>query len=124
MRVIFIFQFLVVFVIQAFAQLRVEPPSWFYDINKDSIQLLLHAEDLQSFSLEIDGPMELLSTAKMEHNNYLLLNVVLRADKRDSVEIRLKKGLKTLCYIFQIQESAKKHFEINNTEKMMDLWSH
>lgn len=92
----FLFFFLV-FVSGSYAQVRVEPPSWWAGMKNPELQLMVYGKGISSTTpvIQYEG-VTLHDVVHVESSDYLFLNLILDSDTRPgSFKILFKQGKKT-----------------------------
>lgn len=93
---LFLFFLLQLFYVNA-QELTVEPPHWWYDMEVDTVQLMLHGQGISSLNASLDKKTNAKITrqTKLVSDNYLLLTLDLSGVKTaNTIEICLKKKRK------------------------------
>ena len=78
------------------SQIRVEPPSWWANMNCQKLQLMVHAENISETKAELSYPGVVIeSVTQLESPNYLFINLKLSPDVQPGqFTINFKKGKK------------------------------
>jgi len=89
---------------------RVEPPHWWTGFENDSLQLLVHADNIKEAEVEMDYPgVELLKVNKADSPNYLFLDLKINeAAKPGKFNIKLKTDSNSYAFTYQLKDRNRK----------------
>ncbi len=78
---------------------RVEPPSWWVDMNHDQLELLIYGKDIAQFTASVDNKnIQIIEVKKTENSNYLFLNLNLSKATSGKFNINFSKKGKPTKY--------------------------
>ena len=88
---------------------RVEPPHWWTGFENDSLQLLVHADNIKEAEVEMDYPgVELLKVNKADSPNYLFLDLKIdEAAKLGKFNIKLKTDSNSYAFTYHLKDRNK-----------------
>ena len=84
---------------------RVEPPYWWTGMERDTLQIMLHGEDIAGATASLDYPgVTIAEQVRLDSPNYLLLYLAIGRDAAPgTLDIRLREGKKTATLPYQLK---------------------
>lgn len=103
-------------------KLKVEPLSWWYDLQSDSVQLMLHTDNIASYALEIEDVVQVTAIQFVENKNYLFVDLKIpRFTVDTSFEITLTKGDRKLSYLYHLRSQKQQAYSGFSSEDVIYL---
>jgi len=64
---------------------QIEPPFWWAEMKNNNLQLMIHGDEISTYSVTSDHPELIKDIEKTQNPNYLFINVVLPSDFKPSI---------------------------------------
>lgn len=90
---------------------QIEPPFWWAEMNNNNLQLMIHSDEISTYSVTSDHPELIKDIEKTQNPNYLFINFVLPSDfKPSKIKINFLKN-------DVIEETINYEFKSKNKDK-------
>jgi len=91
---------------------HIAPPDWYVGMRDSSLQLMIHGDDIATFSLQVEYPgVRLQGTQTVENPNYVFVDLVIEKNaKPGNLKLKFKNGKQSFEHLYTLKQRTARDF--------------